>query len=412
MMAFYLISTLLLVVALFRFHFSYVSLIIVSLLIYHVNIYINYSFYSDLVMRVIFFSTAAFSLPFLIARRTAPRLDRIELPSPESARRGFIAVFLLVLVFSAIHYSRVGLVVMNDNLDEARFHAIESGMFGIPSRVAIYGPSILSFLLLILLNARCINLKLFALSSLSIIVLLFLQGSKSSIAQYIVIAAISYNYLGSNIKRQVNWSAVIFLIVALMGFYYVFDRLNSIQDKDIISYVASRLTDISMTPVTALIEEPVRLYIYSPFMMVNDFLYPFAKIMNVAIESSNAQLSRYIYGGNPGDFSVPVTPGFIAYNFRDFGQPLCYLTAFLYGLICRHVYFRVGSISTIYAAWFILCVQYMLYVGLTSGNLFYLAPNFLAVFAGAYVIERLIAGRQTMSPAAPASAPCFPSAGA
>ena len=36
----------------------------------------------------------------------------------------------------------------------------------------------------------------------------------------------------------------------------------------------------------------------------------------------------------------------------------------------------------------------MLYVGLTSGNLFYLAPNFLMVFLAAYAVERIVSGRQ------------------
>ena len=383
-----------LLITLIRFPFSYISLIIVSLLLYHVNIYISPHDFSDLSMRAIFLSTAVFCLPFLIGHRAPPQLGRIKLASPAAARTGFIAVLVLVVGFSALHYSKVGLPLFNDNLDEARFQAIESGMFGIPSRIAIYGPSISAFLLLILLNGRGIDLRTFLIGSLTIVILLFIQGSKSSVAHYIIIAAICYNYLEKDIKGKVNWAGVIFIMLAALGFSFVLERLNSVQDKDFLTYLSSRLTDQSMIPVTALIDEPVHLDLVSPFMMINDLLYPFAKIIGMSTEASNTQLSRYIYGVKPGDFSVPVTPGFIAYTFRDFGEPVFYFVILLYGYLCRFVYFRIGKIQSVYTAWFLLCVQYMLYVGLTSGNLFYLAPNFLMVFLAAYAVERIVSGRQ------------------
>jgi oligosaccharide repeat unit polymerase len=394
MMAVYLFSTVVLILTLIRFPFSYVSFVIVSLLLYHINIYINQDMFSDLAMRVIFVATSVFCLPFLTSRRVAPQLGRIELSFPASARNGFIAVLALVVAFSALHYFKVGLPLFNTNLDEARFQAIESGMFGIPSRIAIYGPSIAAFLLLILLNGRAVDLRTFLVSSLTIVILLFIQGSKSSVAQYIIIAAIAYNYLDKKIKNNVNWIIVLIIIFAILGFSFVLERLNSIQDKNFFSYLSSRLTDQSMIPVTALIDEPVRMYLISPFMMINDLLYPFAKITGAAAEASNTQLSRYIYGVKSGNFSVPVTPGFIAYTFRDFGEPLFYFVILFYGYACRYVYFRIGTVLSIYGAWFLLCAQYMLYVGLTSGNLFYLSPNFLMTFAAAYVVERLFSGRQ------------------
>lgn len=394
MMAVYVISTVMLVATLFRFPFSYVSLIIVSLLLYHVNIYINFSDFSDLSMRAIFLSTAVFCIPLLMSHRAPPQIGRIKLASPSAARNGFIAVLILVVGFSAIHYSRVGLPLFNDNLDEARFQAIESGMLGIPSRIAIYGPSISAFLLLILLNGRTIDLPTFIMSSLTIVVLLFVQGSKSSVAQYIIIAAICYNYLDKDIKNKVNWAGVVFIIFAVLGFSFVLDRLNSVQDKNFLSYLSSRLTDQSMIPVTSLIDDPIRLYLISPFMMINDMLYPFAKIIGVSAEASNTQLSRYIYGVKSSEFSVPVTPGFVAYTFRDFGEPIFYFVILFYGYLCRYIYFKLSNLKSIYGAWFLLCVQYMLYVGLTSGNLFYLAPNFLLVFLAAYLLERVVSGRQ------------------
>lgn len=394
MIAIYFFSTAVLILTLIRFPFSYVSLIIISLLLYHINIYINQDQFSDLAMRAIFVATGVFCLPFLTSRRVAPQLGRIEFAFPVSARNGFIAVLTLVVAFSTLHYSKVGLPLFNANLDEARFQAIESGMFGIPSRIAIYGPSIAAFLLLILLNGRAIDFSTFLVSSLTIVILLFVQGSKSSVAQYIIIAAIAYNYLDKEIKRKVNWVGIAIVVLAVLGFSFVLERLNSIQDKNFISYISSRLTDQSMIPVTALIDEPVRLRLLSPFMMINDFIYPFAKITGAAVEASNTQLSRYIYGVKSGDFSVPVTPGFIAYTFRDFGEPIFYFVVLIYGYGCRYVYFRIGKVINIYGAWFLLCAQYMLYVGLTSGNLFYLAPNFLMTFAAAYAIERLLSGRQ------------------
>lgn len=394
MMAVYLFSTIVLVLTLFRFPFSYVSLIIVSLLLYHVNIYINQDLFSELALRLIFLATAMFCLPFLTSRRAPPQLGRIELTFPHSARNGFIAVLVLVVAFSVLHYSKVGLPLFNENLDEARFKAIESGMFGIPSRIAVYGPSIAAFLLLILFNGRAIKLGAFLSISLAIVLLLFIQGSKSSAGQYVIITAISYSYLDQKIKNKINWPLIIIFILSILGFSFVLERLNSIQDKNLIMYTYSRITDQSMVPVITLIEQPVVMDLLSPFMMINDFLYPFLKAIGTAAETSNAQLSRYIYGVQPGDFSVPVTPGFIAYTFRDFGEPLFYLVILIYGYVCRYIYFRIGKVSNIYGAWLILCTQYMLYIGLTSGNLFYLMPNFLMTFVAAYVVERLFSGRQ------------------
>lgn len=394
-MTLYIFSTLMLIVTMVRFHFSYITLILLSLLLYHVNIYIDSKAFSDLSMQVIFFSTAVFCWPFLTSSRLSPQISKIDIASPASVRNGFIAVLSIVVLFSAYHYAKVGLPLFNENLDEARFQAIESGFFGIPSRFAIYGPSICAFLLLILLNGHCVSFKIFAISSLTIVVLLFLQGSKSSVAQYIIIAAIVYNYLDRDIRTKVNWIGVTIIILAVLGFSFVLERLNSIQDKNFATYLSSRLTDQSMIPVTALIDEPVRLRLLSPFMMINDFIYPFAKIVGASVEASNEQLSRYIYGVRPGEFSVPVTPGFLAYTFRDFGNPLFYLVILTYAYLCRYFYFKIENTKSIYVVWFFLCAQYMLYVGLTSGNVFYLAPNFLLVFVAAYMIERLFSGRQS-----------------
>jgi len=348
--------------------------------------------FSELFKRVTFLSSVFFCLPFIIDRRAPPILSQATINSSDFARNGFIAALVLVVGLSVVHYSIAGVPLLSGNVDEARFRAIESGMFGIPSRFAVYGPSILAFILIILLNGRSIGVGLFAASGLAILILLFLQGSKSSVAQFLLIAAVAYNYLDRDIRGKINSVGVVFLIFSVIAFFFVLERLNSIHDKDLVKYLASRLTDQSMAPVTALIDEPFQLYLRSPFMMVNDILYPFARLFGVPIELSNEQLSRYLYGLRPGDFSVPVTPGFIAYSFRDFGEPLVYFVMLTYGLICRHVYFSMSKVRGISLAWFIFCVQYMLYVGLTSGNLFYLIPNYLFVFLVLYFINRIWMG--------------------
>ncbi len=56
------ISTLVLIVTLFRFPFSYVSLILISIAIYHVNIYVDPDNFSELFKRVTFLSSVVFLL--------------------------------------------------------------------------------------------------------------------------------------------------------------------------------------------------------------------------------------------------------------------------------------------------------------------------------------------------------------
>ena len=107
------------------------------------------------------------------------------------------------------------------------------------------------------------------------------------------------------------------------------------------------------------------------------------------VETSNIQLSRFIYNIEDGDFTVPVTPGITAYAFVELGEIGTYIFMFLLSLFILYLYHKTTHSHSIYSIIFILTTEYLLYVGITSGNLFYLVGNTYFIFLFLWFFERV-----------------------
>jgi len=300
--------------------------------------------------------------------------SRVRLP--EIGRRShtyaFLAVMIMLIVISVYHYSVVGIPFFSENIDVTRFTS-DSGMFGIPSRLAIYGPMLTLMILCSLYNASLVNIRQFFFFLIPIVILLGMQGNKSSLIQVLAGMLIVYGFLKRrNILRN---GAIAFVSIAVLYVFVVFSKLQSLSDQSALQYLMARVTTILFTPGLELYESDIHFELLLNSPILNDILLPASRLISGNIESLNIQLSREIYGVMSG-FTVPVTPGFFSYHSYIFGPIISLLICFLLGVFVSKLVKGIAAAGILKFS--VICyIQYWLYIGFTSGNVYYLVMNTL-----------------------------------
>ena len=299
--------------------------------------------------------------------------------------------FWIILFVIFLHYSIVGIPFLSASYDSVRFLQAGSGYFGIPSRFASYMPSIMMLTLIFYLFGSAAPKWQVKLMTLVVLVVFLLQGHKSSVLQIVFLAVAAYPYCDNKdqLKNSFKW----FFGFSLIAGYFLFTQLMTIQDLDFFKYLVSRFSTIMHASGEYLIGLDVTdfsLFMSNP--VINDLSYPINKLFYSEYETINTQLSREIYGVADGGFSVPVTPGFYSYHYFAFGPYLEKLFSFLIGVFiglidhkCRLTVRPMVKVSYVF-------IGYWIYVGYTSGNLYYLIPNIIFCLAFFILLYSTIVG--------------------
>ena len=376
--------------AMYRLPLSYIQLVLLSSVGLCVNILLSIADYEAYVVRHVFLSNLIFiAFIFLSKYQRVRPLALFSRANIAIRKLSFFSAIGFIFLLITYHYSVVGVPFFSANVDVERFQSASSGMMGIPSRFAGYAPALIFIYASVLYSSDILSGKVVAVILSICLTLLVFQGHKSSVAQIILVLIILAPFLNAKSISAYKYLISLLIIPGIYFIYLMFSKLTSVADMEFSVYILQRLSVISMAPVIGMYDPDFSPNYVGPFMFVNDLVYPFSMALGGSIETVNTQLSRHIYGVAPGNFSVPVTPGMIPYLFKEFGEFGSYFFIAALGVFASLVFYAAKGANTISKRVFIIWLQYVFYIGFTSGNLFYLLPNVLLVYFIFWFFERL-----------------------
>nr|WP_314529099.1 O-antigen polymerase [uncultured Pseudomonas sp.] len=282
------------------------------------------------------------------------------------------------LVFVIYHYSIVGIPMFSENLDMARFQQRESGLFGIPSRFAVYFPSLILITSVLLYQSKNIGQRTFYFWILTALFIFTAQGNKSSILSFLFVLLCTKRFWAFPVVSRKLMIA--FTMIGLGFLYYIFGKYSTLADSGFADYIIQRMTYISLEPIyTAFQAEGFNADTVASSIIINDLTYPIAQLLGFDGATFNTQLSRHIYGFDSNQFSVPVTPSILAYYKYEFGTIGSIFACLATGMLIGKLYLKSNSTRNAGTLSIFVFCEYQIYTGLGSGNLFYMVLNVAAV---------------------------------
>lgn len=297
-------------------------------------------------------------------------LDR-DISLVYNSRQRHILTFTL-LFFCALHYFRLGIPFFSGDIDELRFKPGSSGLFGIPSRVALFSPLVFTAFYLFGKHIGISNLYRYLYLALAIVLYLF-QGHKSAVLNVVIFILTTFPLLKFQSRKKLIKVAGVLLLVAVLFAYLAYLRMPSVEGFEMGEYLLARFSSISFQPTVAIFEETESLkralLFRSPFF--NDISYFLLKSLGLNVHTFNSILSFSIYNVDVGDFTVPVTPILPAYFIFDFGYVASLFIALIFVYLFKK-YYQIISYSTSFSTLLLkLIFGYSFFLGINSGNLFY-----------------------------------------
>lgn len=279
---------------------------------------------------------------------------------------------LSLLFFCALHYSRIGIPFFSGDIDELRFKPASSGLFGIPSRVALFSPLVFTAFFLFGNRIGIRNLYRFLYLALAIVLYLF-QGHKSAVLNVVIFILTTFPLLKFQSRKKLLLVAVVLLMVAVLFAYMAYIRMPSVEGFEMGEYLLARFSSISFQPTVAIFEEMESLkremLFRSPFF--NDIFYFILKSLGLNVYTFNSILSFSIYNVDAGDFTVPVTPILPAYFLFDFGYVASIFIALIFVYLFKKYYLTINNSTSFTSLLLKLIFGYSFFLGINSGNLFY-----------------------------------------
>lgn len=331
-----------------------------------------------------FFSSAAsfYCIGLLSIRRSrhvgiAPLIHLYEGGYPRTNNLVLVVPLITISCLVAYHYYALGIPLLSDDIEVLRFSQRSSGILGIPSRLASYAPIVVVIYGVLYRNYFRVSKRVAYLAILISAIGLTLQGHKSSVLVLVLSLIVAYRFIPTTL-REIKYIVVLpAILLAMVYALTVFHLMETLSSYGVAEYVVERLTTVSVAPLDYMYSGEMKPTLLLPSIILHDFIYPFATAFGYDVDTVNTQLSREIYGVLPGDFTVPVTPGFVGYFYLEFGKWGTLLASFVVGGVSGLLYRfseRCTKVRTKGAA---VYFEYVLFLGLTTGNLFYLIPNAL-----------------------------------
>jgi hypothetical protein len=292
----------------------------------------------------------------------------------------FSALFItitIILLLIFYHYYVVGFPIFSENIEQERFQTSGSGLGGVPSRLATYSPQLIIIITLTYLSFDRKDIYKTYFLVLSSAFLLLVQGHKSSILQLLFILLLVKPYVSDKVNIRLNKLFGLVMISVPILVFILYQKMIGLRAYSFLDYLIARFSDILLQPGFELFKMNTKFeeQLFAHSAIINDLMYPIFKLLGLKYETLNTLLSRSIYNVSAGDFTVPVTPGFFSYHFAFFGPAGLLVASFIFLfflLRMERISFNTKRKLTLSL---ILYCQYWLYVGFTSGNLYYLVLN-------------------------------------
>jgi oligosaccharide repeat unit polymerase len=370
-----------------RFKLSFVHLTLLELVRIGIAIYALmevfsleslYNYYCKVV--------AVFSVGMLIGYYRFKRADKpfqtdsTDITLLALEKRSLVRVLIVFGLFIVYHYSIAGIPILSQDYEIKRFLVASSGLLGIPSRIGVYGPIIIVVFSLSYYSKKILSSREI-LGILSIGLLCFwLTGHKSAIIAFIFTNICFYRYIDKAINKK-------FLVLMISGLFAIamisisiqLPYFYSLKHLGLWEYIKMRLSFISIQPLIYIYYDTPDITTITPFAFIHDLFYPFLKLFGHEIYSVNTQISYGLYGTEYGEFTVPVTYTYAGYAILEFGKNGGIVFSLIIGYLSAAFYFQTHIQNNPRRIATFMTLEYFLFIGLTTGNLFYLIPNVLIV---------------------------------
>lgn len=288
------------------------------------------------------------------------------------------SILLFTLLFSCYHLSVTGIPIFSDNFEQLRFENSSSGFFSIPSRVYIFFPILLGFysVFFLITNRLVLSILCFILS----FSLIAFQSSKSGMLFYFYLMLIIFPMLKLSYRKKMQIASAI-IILAVTYFVAISSSYASISEYSLIEYVLERVTTIAYMPIRVILDNKS---LHGIEIIITDILYMPLKLLGADVYTFNNNLSKYIYGTT--DFTVPVTPGFIAYNYAAGGLGFVFLSQILFLMFFNSIYKSMLKGSSIHVkSVYGFCI-YNMFVIYSTGNPYYWLINTVSAILLIFII--------------------------
>jgi len=295
---------------------------------------------------------------------SADREEHVPRPQPDAAPRADFHILLvfvaLVTAFTAYHYIRGGIPLLSVQIETARFERAASGLFGIPSRLALPGTLFVVFLVGTyqhVTGVRDPRVRVLLRGAYVIALLtLLLSGFKSSLIIFVEVLVILHCYVpGARERERLSTRKLVLIGLASLGVVVLVAALYA-RYRDIETAVLARVAD--------------RIFYVSglPFYYVVDELYPalgpggghyfwldlqylmgqLHLLSNFIPYTGTQAISAALHGRSVlTDFNVPTTVNLFGAFYLEGGPVALLAGSFGFGALCSWLYaapFRTRSV--------------------------------------------------------------------
>jgi hypothetical protein len=286
---------------------------------------------------------------------TAEPEERIPEPLPDAAPRvdlRILAVFVaLVGGFAAYHYLRAGIPLLSIQVETARFERAASGLFGIPSRLALPGTLFVVFLVGTyqhVTGERDPRVRLLLRAAYAIALLtLLLSGFKSSLIIFVEVLVILHCYVpAAREQERLSTRKIVLIGVAALGVVVLVAALYA-RYRDIETAVLARIADrifyVSGLPFYYVVHE---LYpALGPggghyFWLDLQYLMGQLNLLADFVPYTGTQaISAALHGRSVlTDFNVPTTVNIFGALYLEGGLTALLAGSFGFGALCSWLY--------------------------------------------------------------------------
>lgn len=298
----------------------------------------------------------------------------------------YLAIFFVTLMIS-LHYLLVGLPDMHSSNTEFRFSSASSGLLGIPSRFATYGPTSLVVIALIqslkVVRREKIHRLLMAVTWVLIILFFVLKGHKSSLLAFFLSLFIMFRLL-PEVHRKIRGKYIILVIVSVL----IAIILGTSSDGNFADYFITRIIFSGPDALTAAVTSFKGSYT-SSYALINDFIYVSLAVAGEKADLFSIELARHLYGLPAGEFTVPVTPSIIGLVIYDFGLYFSPFIILFLGAFLGSVMIKTNKCASMSGLFLFFSLEIAIYQGLARGQLFYIIQNSIVVILPIYLLLRL-----------------------
>ncbi|MBT4686680.1 MAG: hypothetical protein HOK21_03280 [Rhodospirillaceae bacterium] len=251
---------------------------------------------------VAFWASYHFSEKYLFHWVSRYDQEQIRQPFTNGAALNLCSIVVFSLAF--YHVAAIGFPLFSDNIETARFNFGGSGLLGLPSRMWLFGMTLMIFAQwnYAINNPSYKNSMVMMFFTAAFVVLTLLGGFKGA-PVYVAVLYLTHRLLAGAPVPIRSFLSYRFLAVAvfMVAFLFVlsgrYQSLDLIGYYDIGEYVVNRFTVIPAMSGYTLYTENVISSLSGIDFLVNDFLYFLSKYMNlnVSIEYGLSPTEYYTF---------------------------------------------------------------------------------------------------------------------